>query len=1348
MAGSKTVDAELRIRAKNLASKDLKGLSAEIDQISEAQKRQARTADQAATATTTLAAQARLLAEAGRQLQNRRTLVERLVGGREEIAAASARLADLTRQARSFDQGTFLGKEKFGNITPAIAKAQKELESLVSSYQSTAQQARAMGLSIDDAAATLREIDAVLARNNAAQDEATAAIERRTAAQLRANRVSEEAAARLRQEAAERARLTSATREAVSRAGELAQLRADIEARSAARAAAEAQAEAGRRLQAQQEQEARTQATVSARIREAVADYDRLRVARENATFAFTNGLAARDAAEAQAEASRRLQVQQEQEARAQAAASARVREAVADYDRLRVARENATFAFTKGLAAQEREAGVAAASIARQERLREFLKSERGQRILAAEATRRQTQEVNQNSVAMDRNAKSTRRAGSALAYFDDTGRKSLGTYQRLRGQVLGLASAYIGVYEAINTVRKAIEATSRDQALRRGLEVGAGGDQAVALRNYNMLRKVTEELGLVFDDVAPRFTNLDVAGQKAGLTAKQTAQAFRDLSTAAAARNLSVDDTAGAFRAIEQMFSKGRVQAEELRGQLAERLPGAVAIFAEANGVALDELDKMLEKGQVGLDFVVKGLRAYSAQFDDQLGAISERLDAYINRARNAYNDWLRTLLAGEGQTKLKAAFKVVEDFFRGKDGEAFARALVDGFSALVDVFVFLAKNADTVMKALKALFAVMAAKAVTDVALGFITLAKNVKAATVAIVAARTAYIGAAGATAALSVQTRALAIAFGPVGIAIAALTVIFTAHLKQLDEATQRTKDYTDALHKLGTRQGIPKAATFEESVANVKEAQKSIEAMRARLKEMDEIGEDFIAGSPGAVQFAKEREQITGRILNLEQQIRDEQESVQPRLVQQALLEDERANAEQPTYKPPKTADPKEKGASPEDLQRRMEAVQRQIQRAIIDSQDDIAKAGIDSQARTQAQLEKNHKIQLQRNQFEYEDQLEKIEGLKAAFAAAAEDAKKRGLPVIDVSAQLTQLEGLAERTRQVRDERANEDLQVDSILMKEAEINRLIDERNAKIQLINTQREMGMIGVLESYTLANQAQEEYNGKIRTLTTDLITLLQSIDPSSNLYTRLGVPQLILGLQQANAEAAKLTNTQKFFRKFGEEIAGGVANSFVELGKGIAGFLQSANSLGDAFKGAMDSFRAFAADFLQQIAQMIIQALILQAIQNAINGTSGGYGQAVGNALFGAGHTGGVVTGNSRIGANPRRLVNPAVFAGAQYFHDGGFPGLPGLRQGEVPAILKQGEEVLNENDPRNALNGGLVGGEPTVNIDLIQSIDSESVVAAALSRPAGRKAIMSILKGSANELRTILGVNR
>ncbi len=47
--------------------------------------------------------------------------------------------------------------------------------------------------------------------------------------------------------------------------------------------------------------------------------------------------------------------------------------------------------------------------------------------------------------------------------------------------------------------------------------------------------------------------------------------------------------------------MISKGKVSAEELRGQLGERLPGAFQIAARASGVTTSQLDEMLQKGQV---------------------------------------------------------------------------------------------------------------------------------------------------------------------------------------------------------------------------------------------------------------------------------------------------------------------------------------------------------------------------------------------------------------------------------------------------------------------------------------------------------------------------------------------------------------------------------------------------------------------------------------------------------------------------------------------------------------------------------------------------------------------------
>jgi len=61
-------------------------------------------------------------------------------------------------------------------------------------------------------------------------------------------------------------------------------------------------------------------------------------------------------------------------------------------------------------------------------------------------------------------------------------------------------------------------------------------------------------------------------------------------------------------AMRATSQVFSKGKVSAEELRQQLGERLPGAFTLFAESMDKTPAQLDKALEQGKVTLDDFMK--------------------------------------------------------------------------------------------------------------------------------------------------------------------------------------------------------------------------------------------------------------------------------------------------------------------------------------------------------------------------------------------------------------------------------------------------------------------------------------------------------------------------------------------------------------------------------------------------------------------------------------------------------------------------------------------------------------------------------------------------------------------
>lgn len=163
---------------------------------------------------------------------------------------------------------------------------------------------------------------------------------------------------------------------------------------------------------------------------------------------------------------------------------------------------------------------------------------------------------------------------------------------------------------------------------------------------------------------------------------------------------------------------------------------------------------------------------------------------------------------------------------------------------------------------------------------------------------------------------------------------------------------------------------------------------------------------------------------------------------------------------------------------------------------------------------------------------------------------------------------------------------------------------------------------------------------------------------------------------------------------------------------------------------DAITAFRDSFMQMAADFLRQIALMIAQQAILNALQ-----ASGGGGIIASAVNAVVRHGGGMASGNRT------RAMPAAVFANAPRFHTGG---LVGLRPDEVPAVLQRGEEVLRRNDPRHALNGGNPGGGTNLNAKIVNVIDPTEILSAALATEAGEKVIMNFMSGNARRLSAVL----
>lgn len=150
--------------------------------------------------------------------------------------------------------------------------------------------------------------------------------------------------------------------------------------------------------------------------------------------------------------------------------------------------------------------------------------------------------------------------------------------------------------------------------------------------------LKETSDKLGISLIAAVEGYKTLSGAATQAGLSNNQTRKIFDNVAKSVAAFGLSADDAKGVFLALGQIISKGTVSAEELRGQIGERIPGAFSIAAKSIGKTEAELNKMLQTGQVtSRDFVIpftKELAKAAAAADGPNG-----LTQNVNRISNAF-------------------------------------------------------------------------------------------------------------------------------------------------------------------------------------------------------------------------------------------------------------------------------------------------------------------------------------------------------------------------------------------------------------------------------------------------------------------------------------------------------------------------------------------------------------------------------------------------------------------------------------------------------------------------------------------------------------------------------------
>lgn len=249
---------------------------------------------------------------------------------------------------------------------------------------------------------------------------------------------------------------------------------------------------------------------------------------------------------------------------------------------------------------------------------------------------------EVNRVTQAAQVKIAALRQELSGIAPAASSGGVSLASMGRELLAVAGVAGGLAGVAAGL----KAIVDTALDfQRVNKQLEYAVGGTKA-AKAEFEFISAAARGMGIDVLTAAEGYAKLASATKGTALEGQATRDVFIGVAQAAATMGLSAEATNGTFLAIAQIASKGRVQMEELRGQLGERLPPALKIAADSLGVTTAQLEKLVEKGLDADVFITAFGPALQKSFSAEAAKNVGTLGGSIANLKNDFRDLLKYL------------------------------------------------------------------------------------------------------------------------------------------------------------------------------------------------------------------------------------------------------------------------------------------------------------------------------------------------------------------------------------------------------------------------------------------------------------------------------------------------------------------------------------------------------------------------------------------------------------------------------------------------------------------------------------------------------------------------------
>ena len=248
-----------------------------------------------------------------------------------------------------------------------------------------------------------------------------------------------------------------------------------------------------------------------------------------------------------------------------------------------------------------------------------------------------------------------------------------------RANASLRQLVGGFVSAYALLELSQKTIEAGVKRQSAQLASTAIFGADTQQARM---FAASFSHQIGQNYTDTMKQYSNF-AAGAQPTLGFQGTQEFYKNAAMFARIRGATDEDLKGIMVAFQQMASKGKVQAEELRGQLGDRLAGAVQLFADAIGKTPQELDKMMQDGKLLAQDVLPKVSERMAELVKQAGgmnAVSKQTATSMGQAKAMWDNTLVALFNGssEGISQLSNS---VAMFLQGSMGTTEALGLVIG-------------------------------------------------------------------------------------------------------------------------------------------------------------------------------------------------------------------------------------------------------------------------------------------------------------------------------------------------------------------------------------------------------------------------------------------------------------------------------------------------------------------------------------------------------------------------------------------------------------------------------------------------------------------------------------------